>query len=507
MIVGKDSDLFFLSTLRVQYNFIWYKDFTVVYKKTVISDTAVDISLMRLFIAKHMGAVDEENNIVPDLAVQCIRDFILFAFLIGDDFVPGSFCFDIHAGIALDIMMEKYKNLNLPLTIKKNDDLLINLDNFKEFLKEVKALERDLYETKKRTQELENEKKSCKKEQTNFPREQELLNSRRVLSVDKPSFEFLNSKFLEFETFEEFQDAWERNVVCPNYIRLASKSDRKLLNSLKNWNEEFQDACREFLVGLQWNLSYYYGFINLSDWSYSWCYAPTIKHLYDYIKTCGCKRISEHIDNDREEQTATEVLFTIFNIHKTRKFLQSYTGKKNSKKPIDVVSLLKCSRILEAYHPINFLKILEGKYVRVEKDRKTGKIKEEKLFGHTAILPFIPREFQKTITPIKIIEDSVCFKHTNGLDKEKRKYGEIGEFDIQNLERCSFISKIFERKVGFGKDSIRIFKDEEQNKRDGNKELSKGKSKNFKNPRNDKQDGRNTEKSKNRKEEITDILI
>ena len=461
LIVGKDSDLFFLATLRSRYNFYWMKDTSLVFqrgKRKEDFDVLVNISVIRAWIATKMGALEgEELN--PEVAKQCINDFCLFALFCGDDFVPANFCFDLHIGLALEKMMIIYSKTKPKLTTRREQDLRINFKALRDFLEELVSLESDFFETKKKIQELEVDKKKCIQDNVEFngEKEKKLEKIRHSIHVDSKKFEFIPSVFLN-GTYEEYQEKWKKHVVCPNYIKLIQKPKKNaisltILNSLKTWNSEFDDACHSFMVGLQWNLSYYYGVKNLSDWSYNWSFAPTIEQLYNFLNMDKYKENLEHLDEYREQIPTSSILFSIFNINMSNVLLNTITltnktGKVSAKRiktEIDVKTRLGCSVSFEAYHPTGFNRFLEATYYDKTKSK----------YGHTILIPFVPLEIQHDLKPITSVEKNNIELSYNDDIKSMTSYGEVDGYYKKNLGETLLVKKVFKAKVAFGENRVR----------------------------------------------------
>lgn len=429
LVVGKDSDLFFLSLMRSKYNILWYRDMANVYKTNLPEgyDDSVSISVLRNFICNRMSGISSLTSPFSGDIKRYVRDFILMSFLIGDDFVPGSTCLTLHSGLSLDKMMEIYSELGYELTSEIEDDLRIDMTFFKIFLERVSILEKSMYNEKIRVQRLEKSGEET----------EELKNLRTHLDANPKYTAYFPSDLLDGDDFEDFETNWSKKVVCPNYFSL-SKKEKKIINSLESIEDEFKDACKSYLTGLQWNLSYYFGYVKLGDWVYMWSYAPLITSIVKDMKT---QTITKHIDNEISTKTAVQTLFTIFNIYISEKFLRGFCGGKKSQK-IDTPKLLNVPLLFEAYHPIEFKRELEGCYARVERDKR-GRINQNKLYGHTVLLPFPHKNLQDAIK-----NDKIDLKAARGI--ERKKYGKSGRFTSGFVSNSQILKRIEDKVTTFG---------------------------------------------------------
>lgn len=418
MVIGKDSDLFFLSILRYDYNFYWFRDTNSFSSNR--RNIATSVTKIRDYIAETMMNEDRNN------AVQCIRDFVLMSFLIGDDFVPGNFCLDIHIGRAILEMMIIYREKNIKILKEKQlkdleMDLQIDLDEFYRFLKSLKNVEREFFYVKKQFQSYEETEESSEKGRI-LEELHELKNTWFVNLNNK----FERSSFLEGD-YEDFLEEWKINVICPNYRNL-NKKEKAFFNGLSKINEEFDDVCASFLTGLQWNISCYHGVKKLSNWVYMWSFAPTISELVDFLKAYEDFKITDHLDFSREELNHTSVLMTLFNINYSQRLInQTITDKKTEKSltaPVDL-AIIKAHILYEAFNPKNFKTFFEGKYFYDK-------------YGETVILPMIPIQIQQNFKLVSKVEKNV--ENTGTI----LSYGRRQTFNIRSkTKNSSLFDEIF----------------------------------------------------------------
>jgi len=400
IVVGKDSDLFFLSLLRYEHNFYWFRDTSAVFSGN--QKLLTSILEIRNFIALRMMN-ESQNN-----ALQCIRDFVLMSFLIGDDFVPGNFCFDIHIGKALLEMMDIYKQNNIKILKEKKlqnleTDLQIDLDELYRFLGELRIVEKEFFEVKAKFQFYE--EYSDNAEKGRMLQELSELKTRWNISQNN---RFERSSFLDL-SYDDFLTEWSYTVICPNYINLQ-KNQKEFFRTLKSLQEELDDACSSFLTGLQWNISCYQGVKKLSNWVYMWSFAPTIYELRDFLKVYSNFQITGHLDFSRQELNHTSIIMTLFNVNFSEKLInQTITEKKTEKglnQPVNT-NLFLAPTIYQAFNPKNFISFFEGKYYYDK-------------YGENHILPMIPFEMQSKFKSITKVEKNVSLSG-NLLEYGKRQ--------------------------------------------------------------------------------------
>ncbi len=466
LIIGKDSDLFFLSAIRSRYHFFWKKDLTTVYKSEENQrkfgyNIAIEPVRKYIFSKMYKAPEDVEHNdfTIMEKRRQCIHDFVFFSFHIGDDFVPGMFCLDIHIGIALVRFMEHYSENNYTLTVERKGDLRINLPEYKRFLENFKVEEEKFFNWKKKTQKLEHDKVKSVKDNTSFDGEAEYHKNRKSLQVDYDKYKFLETKLLN-GTYEEFQELWKKQVICPNYLKMKS-SERKVIDALESIDEDFGEACFSYIRGLQWNLSYYYGVKNLSNWSYMWMYAPTFSQLVDYFP--NGTYLKSHLDDSRDEMPLSTIYFTIFNCNLSSRFLNRISlmtkqtkapiGKKRLEQVINVEERLNVSRIFLAFNPTGFRKVIEGKYVD-----------KNNIFGETVLLPMVPLEIQEEMKEIKTMERATLCLEYNDQAHTTTSFGEFDSDYLQGSVSSNLINKMFDRSINFGENEVKEFSDKKETK-------------------------------------------
>lgn len=439
VVIGSDSDLFFLSILRDNYDFMWFKDAKKVFdleptKRTKRNEDRDPIrqriEMVRIrnvsdFIIEQMGGARSTSA-----RIQCLRDFVLMAFLIGDDFVPGNFCMDLHVGRTLSKMCEIYANIRarkgiFQMTMEKfvrvDDqtlkDVEINFLAFSEFVSELKDLEVEMFMQKCEIQLHMND-------------ERWMAEKKKQLDL-KPGFEFVESSFLDMN-YAKFLKRWKKTAVMPNYRNLED-SQLEHVKMLTLWDVEHDELCRSFMLGLQWNLSCYCGFEKLNDWAYSWCLAPTIYHLYEclenFLQTSTAKEnavtIKHHISGHNIPDPASTILLTLFNIKKQRRFInREVFGKKTEKtQNTDVNLSTSKAKLFEVYSPESFENFYEGRFMDSSVE----------LYGDTPLLPVVPMQIQNKLKEIKKVELRLG---------ENKRYGEMGDFTLHSTKMSEMKKEI-----------------------------------------------------------------
>jgi len=141
MIYGLDSDLIMLSLLHLEYvNNIYTSreapDFMKIELSNIKEDNvySLDIRMLSHCIVKEIGCSND---------IHRIKDYVLFCFLLGNDFISNKYYLTIRYG-GYDIICDKYKEL---FKDKPNDFLInksdncVNDENFKKLLKKLEDIQ------------------------------------------------------------------------------------------------------------------------------------------------------------------------------------------------------------------------------------------------------------------------------------------------------------------------------------------------------------------------------
>ena len=136
-IQGLDADLIMLSLgLRMPKMYILRENI-----RTHGMYHVLDISRFEVMLIDYMKWDSDTFN-----SENCINDFILMCFMVGNDFIPTIPTLAILEG-GIDIMMDIYKTMKMHLTCGERM-IQLNTDTMKEFFHELSVREKDLLEDK-----------------------------------------------------------------------------------------------------------------------------------------------------------------------------------------------------------------------------------------------------------------------------------------------------------------------------------------------------------------------
>lgn len=417
IVFGKDSDLFFLSAIRSDYNFFWVRDETFGFgNKTNRRDhdkvlEAISITAFRKLIVESMGGNFEKGTDIRGYMI----DFALLSFPIGDDFVPPIPTLTLDSGTTLFKFMEAYKNFFTGRRLAP--DGIINIRTYNEFLETLRPVEKELFEIKKEAQEIEFDYvNKVEKGQDSTVALRTRSKLRKSLRRDYAEFEPSELLLLEYE---DFLDKWGDCIVCPSVttdISVTGRTERYRQIALSMKDEELPEVCYNYLTGLQWNLLYYLGY-NTNNWVYEWSFAPTLGHLSSFLKGNPDVELPEVLMSEYDYRLDLgKLLFSIMNPHLSQDIFGSLLKTKTGKVSLKTLQskVTKSARFYDAYCPVKFERFYQGQYYSI----KGGK--------HAAIslIPRIP-----IATMFKLI-DETRLKKDNIPGGEIIPYGAEIKFDI-----------------------------------------------------------------------------
>lgn len=450
-VMGLDSDLCFITMLRMNYNFYWIRDVDHSYKqrRTIATKhqkyneeekeydsrlSSTNITNVRKFILEHMGCTSED----PVVQFHYIMDMVLLSFHIGDDFVPANFAITLDARITLNKMMECYSQLD---DIRLTEEGIINIGHLALFYRLMAAEERLLYEEKALTQHVEKEYEEKKKQRINAPKLEAKRDELRTKFKRKLTEKFEPSFILEYD-FDAFIEIWPKIIVCPSMItptRTSTRFDLYQEIASENAEQDLELICENYLTGLQWNLSYYLG-EKVNNWMYEWHLPPTITHLFNFL----CSRLSEDeseilftipsvvrkaSDNDIDP---TKVIFSAMNIVLSNRVVNEClaTGKKTSTTERTLNKVVAPGKIFEkipyytAFYPISFERFTGGYYYNPKRSRH----------GDIAFVPKIPTSILFRIG----VNDKLPLNFSKKICDVK----DDTEFDMDDSGNCRIISEM-----------------------------------------------------------------
>ena len=213
-----------------------------------------------LNIGKYRDLLKEKLNpyeyVNSDLSIY---DFIVIISLIGNDFLPTIPCIYVwNSGIdrLIDIYLLTIEKVNKNI-VNYNDknEVKIDIEVLKIFLQYVSLFEKE---------NLEN-----------------FLNS--------------NIEYFKYEILEKSINE-EKNVDIIKF--------RNLYNT-KNFNNQIENVCKEYIKGLEWIISYYIDGKVIWDWFYPYHYSPFTYDMYNYLKN------NEYVNEEEDKEIIEGQIFQL----------------------------------------------------------------------------------------------------------------------------------------------------------------------------------------------------
>ena len=483
VIMGLDSDLFFISLLRIDFAFYWIRSTNYGFKKKktkVISKksqkdftyqppdelTVIAIAGVRDFIIENMVSSDIKDK--QDI-YTLIQDFVLLSFHIGDDFVPAMFILNIDPGYIITELMKTYKMINetlieddpenkYPFRLTKNGDIIYY--NLMIYYSLFKDKEEEIYNDKGLLQQYESEVKELKQNNLNTSIVLKNLNELRLkYRRENHKFEFENTMLLE-GSYEDFVNLWPEIIVCPSMLtrqEISKKEEFYRSVLMKNIDSELDNICNNYFTGLQWNLSYYIG-LDVNNWVYNYMFSPTINHLFSYLE-----KHHESTEDDEEGTfnfeiqnvlrvssdnfiDPTQLIFTVMNVILSNEVVngilhagkKTIISKKSLQKEVDHGKITEKIPFYMSYVPISFGEFQGGRYHDKYKTRHGG----------YRLVPKIPKNIIfKLGVNSKILTNFPSGKLSN-VDKD-------ADFDVDNSIQGTFISSLKGGNITFGANEIK----------------------------------------------------
>ena len=432
-VYGMDSDLYFLSSIR-PYNFYWIRESNSINQKP----PSVSINTVRNFIVNKMSGYND-----PDDLMRYMYDFTLLSYLIGDDFVPPMFTLDLNVGYTLLGFCSSYKKVFDKIFEETGQRyFLIAPDNngkmgqiqwyqFYQFLTEFLPLEKEYYNIKARGQQLE------KVDNNQAARDR---NGKRGKYHQHPLLDI---------AYESFTSAWIPIIVDPiaitdvyqinpNENPVVSSYKHKCFSAISNqtnYNNNLQFIVNDYFTGLQWNIAYYMGLYHVNNWHYKNSLAPCIFHLYEYISNPDNQNNLPKLDDiimkpNEHIVTPAQQLFTVlhfpYSVDLIKELkLSAYTTATKTK-----AMKLTDSR-LEIMFPLNFPRIVEGKYTSNEHTKVTVlsriDIDQIKLVTSKLSIPIVNKglqyidqsKFDNIYRPSKPVTRGISFAKENIMEPSR----------------------------------------------------------------------------------------
>lgn len=247
---------------------------------TIKSDVMIKKTSYYYFMLNKSGA-GYNMNIKWD---GVINDFVFISFLLGNDFIPGSFCLsvkmikkdkEIFNGIDIIILLYYLTKLKYPHRNILSFDPKISIDYevFLYYISLFKYIEKDLI-SDNYNYDLN---KSIKLYDTAYEK-----NANFILKIDNQDIDLLDEKNMEILNI--------KNKI--NKLDLVKKMSREQKNIFDNYNTYCFDKTTpsdeilyDYLYSFYWTINYY--FFNNPDWFvyYRHNYSPLFTDIYDYLIT------------------------------------------------------------------------------------------------------------------------------------------------------------------------------------------------------------------------------
>jgi 5'-3' exonuclease len=281
-IYGLDADLLFLSMAsNIKNIFLVREDSTYGQKTNEIdknnlyifeSLTYVDmdstINEINKMIRKEIDMCITENSSLK-VNYDCesfIDDYILFCFLLGNDFLPHFYSLDIKRG-GMEIAVKSYvkafirnKGLKIIERNKNTGDIKINTKVFIDYISIIAHGENDFFKYKLH-KNINNERmrKRCyEKEEW----KKEIWKIENLIDIKEPD---------EMKLGIDDETTWNYN-----YYKVIG-AEGKLQKSLK------KDMCMNYIEGIMWVFNYYFKECSDYTWQYNFHYSPLMKDLNEFL--------------------------------------------------------------------------------------------------------------------------------------------------------------------------------------------------------------------------------
>lgn len=373
VVLGKDSDLLFLSLLRSNYPFYWVREYNGALKRPVRTIEAIDLTDVRNFVAESMGTDPNDK----DEVAACMIDFVLMSFFIGDDFVPAMFTITLDNNETLVKMMEAYKSFYSGQRLAPRG--VIDLNVFKQFLVVLVDLEKELYEYRVYVDNVELEYKRRVEQHTELGKIDEERTKIRDKCGASYGYEYEPSPILKELSYDEACDMWMHAIACPAILSGHNpKVDKYRQICINRAPDLVNDTCYDYFCGLQWNLLYYLGY-QMNNWSYDKPLAPFIFHLSTFVNTMDVQIPNMLRQQFDERLSPTQTLLTVVNLKLSSSSVRWATKTHSAKSPQTENAFNKtlAKAIVNvdnfgAYHPTNFYTFFEGRYWSPSQGRHSG---------------------------------------------------------------------------------------------------------------------------------------
>lgn len=351
IIYGLDADLIMLSFVSHKNNIFLLREALEFGKPVMDKFLYLCIDELKYYIIKDIQEKisSKDSSIIfnEKKLLNLIDDYIFICFLIGNDFIPSILSYNIrNDGIQnmLDIYVQLYAlyGLNI-INVDKN---CINFTFLKIFIKELQKKESGLLlqmsEKRKRF-------KLRRNYESDLEKDLDILNN----------YPILNKKC------EEVIDIGNPNAVWqPNYYKYCLGITDKY---------DIQEACENYVEGLQWVYNYYFKGVVTWKWQYNYGYAPLLKNISIHLDTIGnITQIKLNID-----QPVTPEVQLLYILPKTSSFIIKNQYKKLMNEDSELCDLYVEEYQLETYYK-RYLWQCEPKLPHIDINRIIREVKKIK---------------------------------------------------------------------------------------------------------------------------------
>ena len=281
VVYGLDADLIMLSMIRKHTVYLLRERTEYNIEQLDSPYIYCDIEYLKKSL---VSTIKKDSFKIPDQTI--LHDYLLMCFFIGNDFIINTPSINIRYR-GLDHLLETYnllQNEYFGRFFLMNENLTIDFNNFKIFLKKL-----SLKEKEKINEILRIRRNQQKKYQRIY---NAILRKNNFSKIEDIVFENID---VEEDTFKEFQNH--------SPVILRDKED-KIFQSKKNYymdnfyntfhynpsydiilKEDINRLCEEYLRSILWTVEYYFHQCPSWKWYYQYHFTPLLVDLYDYVNS------------------------------------------------------------------------------------------------------------------------------------------------------------------------------------------------------------------------------
>lgn len=277
-IYGLDADLIFLSLASELDNIYLVREKDYIDNKEGIEYSRLvymDISKLKMYLIKEISAI-MTNRYILEMEIDTnnfVNDFIVYSFLLGNDFLPHLPSLKIRQN-GIPILMEQYvltyMELNEPLVLKDKSE--IN----KKFLNKLIV----------NLGEIEENTFIMMATNVRRPRKQEFNNK-----LDEELHKYNMAPTVYYKTPEDLKELCGDETTDP--IMLGTKGYRERYYNHyfgKHDKRSITQICNEFYNGINWVFKYYFDKCPSFIWYYKFTHSPLISDMATNIKNLNFKK-------------------------------------------------------------------------------------------------------------------------------------------------------------------------------------------------------------------------